>query len=95
MTQRNDRYQLSFISDAALKKHTLETVGQFRTSMTLKEFRKNIVDPIKLTFDAHVYKRSIDDVIETEIVRQFKKTNENLIGYSRVRCVHNSPMTNC
>ncbi|MGI5868716.1 MAG: Eco47II family restriction endonuclease [Kiritimatiellia bacterium] len=81
MKQEKNQYKLSFISDADLKKHTLETVSQFRTSMTLAEFQKNIVDPIKLAFDAHVYGQSIDDVIETENIRQFNKTNENLIGY--------------
>lgn len=81
MKQGHSRYNLSFISDDDIKKHTLETVGQFRTGMTLDEFRKNIVDPIKLTFDTHVYKQPVDDVIEAEIIRQFNKSNENLIGY--------------
>ncbi len=77
----NSRYSLPFISDTDLKKHTLATISQFRTGMTLAEFRKNIVDPIKLTFDAHVYKHSIEEVIEAEIIRQLNKTNENLVGY--------------
>lgn len=74
-------YGLSFITDKDLREHTLTTVSKFRTGMTLAEFRKNIVDPIKLTFDAHVYKRSISEVIDAEIIRQLNKTNENLIGY--------------
>ncbi len=49
--------------------------------MTLREFRKNIIDPIKLTFDAHVYRRSIGNVVDAEVLRQLNKTNENLIGY--------------
>lgn len=77
----NQKYGLSFISDSELKAHTLETIEKFRTGMTLDEFCKNIVDPIKLTFDTNVYKRKIDDVIDAEIIRQFNKTNENLIGY--------------
>jgi hypothetical protein len=81
MIPNNGRYNLSFISDVDLRKHTVETVSQFRTGMTLSEFQKNIVDPIKLTFDAHVYKQSIDDVIDAEVIRQLNKTNENLIGY--------------
>ena len=81
MKQGNSQYKLSFISDADIKKHTLETVGQFRTGITLDEFQRNIVDPIKLTFDVHVYRQSIDDVVKAEIIRQFNKTNENLIGY--------------
>ena len=74
-------YDLSFISDVDLRQHVLDTVSQFRTGMTLADFQKNIVDPIKLTFDAHVYKRAISDVIDAEIIRQLNKTNENLIGY--------------
>lgn len=49
--------------------------------MTLSEFKKNVIDPIKLTFDAHVYQRPIEKVIEDEVLRQLNKTNENLIGY--------------
>ena len=74
-------YQLSFISDADLFAHTLDTVKRFRTGMTLDEFQKNTVDPIKLAFDVHVYRRNIQEVIDAEIMRQLSKTNENLIGY--------------
>ncbi|MDD4622190.1 MAG: Eco47II family restriction endonuclease [Kiritimatiellae bacterium] len=81
MAKAHSKYNLSFITDEDLKKHTLETVSRFRTGMSLAEFRKNIVDPIKLTFDAHVYRRRIEDVIDAEIIRQLNKTNENLIGY--------------
>ncbi len=81
MARVNNRYNLSFITDDDLKAHTLATVSRFRTGMTLAEFHKNIVDPIKLTFDAHVYRRQIGDVIDAEVIRQLNKTNENLIGY--------------
>lgn len=81
MTKQNSKYNLSFISDDDLKALTLATVSRFRSGMTLAEFQKNIVDPIKLTFDVHVYKRSINDVIDAEVIRQLNKTNENLIGY--------------
>ncbi len=80
MTKLNTKYNLSFISDEDLKAHTLAIISRFRSGMTLAEFRKNIVDPIKLTFDVHVYKRSINDVIDAEVIRQLNKTNENLIG---------------
>lgn len=49
--------------------------------MTLAEFRRNIVDPIRLTFEAHVYQRDVKNIIEAEVARQLGKTNENLIGY--------------
>lgn len=81
MEKLGNRYNLGFISDADIKTHVLETVSQFRSGMSLKEFCKNIVDPVKLTFDVHVYGRTTESVIEDEIVRQLNKTNENLIGY--------------
>ncbi|MDD4019716.1 MAG: Eco47II family restriction endonuclease, partial [Kiritimatiellae bacterium] len=75
----HSKYNLSFITDEDLKKHTLETVSRFRTGMSLAEFRKNIVDPIKLTFDAHVYRRRIEDVIDAEYFKQLSKSNEAAI----------------
>lgn len=78
---KNPKYKLSFIGDDEIKEHTLTTVSRFRTGMTLAEFRKNIIDPIKLTFDAHVYQRSISEVVDSEVIRQLNKSNENLIGY--------------
>ena len=74
-------YSLGFVSNQDLFEHTLNTVKQFRTTITLNDFIKNIVDPIKLTFDSYVYRKSVDNAIEAEIARQLGKTNENLIGY--------------
>jgi hypothetical protein len=45
------------------------------------KFNKNLIDPIKLTFDSKVYDRDIQSVIESEIVRQMDKSNTNHIGY--------------
>ncbi len=53
-------YSLGFISNQDLFDHTLNTVAQFRTAITLNDFMKNIVDPIKLTFDSHVYRKRVD-----------------------------------
>jgi hypothetical protein len=47
----------------------------------LKEFNSNLIDPIKLTFDAKVYGKSFEDIIESECVRQIDKANTNHIGY--------------
>ncbi len=81
MAKKNSKYNLSFITDEDLKKHTLETMSRFRTGMSLAEFRKNIVDPIKLTFDAHVYRRSIEEVIDAEYFKQLSKSNEDAINF--------------
>lgn len=74
-------YHLSFISDVDLFNHVRETVEKYRFSIDLNQFNENIIDPIKLTFDAKVYGRSIQEVIEFEILRQLDRSNINHIGY--------------
>lgn len=74
-------YGLGFISDEDLFHHVKETVEKYRFSMTLKEFNRNVIDPIKLTFDSKVYKKSLEETIESEIIRQMDKSNTNHIGY--------------
>ncbi|WP_373862492.1 MULTISPECIES: Eco47II family restriction endonuclease [unclassified Gammaproteobacteria] len=46
------QYNLGFIDDESIFNHVLETVKKYRFSVNLKEFNKNLIDPIKLTFDA-------------------------------------------
>lgn len=75
------QYNLGFISDENLFNHVKETVMKYRFDMTLAEFNKNLVDPIKSTFDAKVYRQSIQQVIESEVLRQLDKSNNNHIGY--------------
>jgi len=74
-------YGLSFISDNDLYNHTKETVEKYRFQIDLAKFNKNLIDPIKLTFDSRVYDKDIKSVIENEIVRQMDKSNTNHIGY--------------
>jgi len=74
-------YNLSFISDTNLFNHVKETIEKYRFKITLKEFNKNLIDPIKLTFDAKVYGKSIEEIIEAEAIRQMDKSNTNHIGY--------------
>lgn len=74
-------YNLGFISDEDILRHVKDTVITYRTAINLKEFNKNIVDPIKLTFDSRVYKHSIESVINDECLRQIDKSNNNVIGY--------------
>jgi hypothetical protein len=56
-------------------------VEKYRFQVDLAKFNKNLIDPIKLTFDSKVYDRDIQSVIESEIVRQMDKSNTNHIGY--------------
>lgn len=75
------KYNLNFISDVDLFNHVKEAVEVYSASMDLKKFNKNLVDPIKLTFDKIVYRKPIDEIIDSEIIRQLDKTNTNGIGY--------------
>ena len=76
-----NKYNLDFISDKDLYNHVFKTVSAYSFEMDLKKFNSNLIDPIKLTFDALVYEQSYKDTIENEVLRQLDKTNSNLIGY--------------
>lgn len=75
------KYNLGFISDENIYSHVKETVEAYRREITLSQFNQNVVDPIKLTFDAKVYGKSIRQAIEDECFRQIDKSNTNRIGY--------------
>lgn len=74
-------YNLGFISNQDIYNHVKKTVESYRNEITLKQFNSNIIDPIKLTFDAKVYGKSIQQAIEDECFRQIDKSNANSIGY--------------
>ena len=74
-------YNLGFISDEDILTHTVDTIRQYRSQITLKDFNQNIIDPIKLTFDSKVYGKCFEEIIETECLRQIDKSNTNHIGY--------------
>jgi len=74
-------YNLKFISDQNLFDHVKETVEKYRFTINLQKFNKNLVDPIKLTFDSKVYGKNYEETIESEIIRQIDKSNTNHIGY--------------
>ena len=75
------RYNLGFISDEDIYNHVRATVMQYRRSINIKEFNKNIIDPIKLTFDSKIYNQTMEETIKSECIRQIDKTNNNRIGY--------------
>lgn len=74
-------YNLGFISNENIFNHVKETVLLYSANIDLKKFNKNIIDPIKLTFDAKVYGRTMEEVIASECIRQMDKSNNNHIGY--------------
>jgi len=75
------KYNLGFISDQDMFQHVKETVLKYRFQISLDDFSKNIIDPIKLTFDSKIYGKSVKEIIESECIRQMDKTNSNHIGY--------------
>lgn len=77
-------WNLEFIERDSLKKHIEETIKIYEKTLNvynLNKFNKNVIDPIKLTFDSKVYRRELEEVINNEIFRQRDKTNTNAIGY--------------
>ncbi|MDO5017191.1 MAG: Eco47II family restriction endonuclease [Porphyromonas sp.] len=74
------RYNLGFIADDEIFEIVKSTVLKYRTGISLAQFNKNIVDPIKLTFDSKVYQKSIKEAIMDECIRQLDKSNANATG---------------
>ena len=62
----SNKYGLSFITDNDLFEHVKETIEKYRFTINLKEFNKNLVDPIKLTFDSKIYRKTIEEIIESK-----------------------------
>ena len=82
------KYNLHFIRDCDLFDHVKCTVLKYRFAINLQEFSKNLLDPIKLTFDAKVYKKDIEEVLESEVIRQLDKSNTNHIGFFHQNIFH-------
>lgn len=74
-------YNLGFIADDIIFNHVKATMLQYSRKIDLKSFNKNIIDPIKMTFDSKVYGQSMEEAIAAECMRQIDKTNNNRIGY--------------
>ncbi len=77
-------YCIPFIKKEDFENHVAQTIKTYNAtlkSIDLTKFNSNIIDPIKLTFDKALLKKSIEDIIELEIHRQRDKSNTNAIGY--------------
>ena len=77
-------WNLDFITREELKEHIKNTISTYEKTLDgidLNKFNSNIVDPVKMVFDSKVYRKSFEEVIEDELVRQRDKTNTNAIGY--------------
>lgn len=71
------KYNLGFIEDDIIFEHVKSTMLKYCRKIDLKSFNKNIIDPIKMTFDAKVYGLSMKEAISAECMRQIDKTNNN------------------
>lgn len=79
-----DNYIITFINQTDFENHVAKTIASYNEtlkSINLAKFNENIVDPIKLTFDKALFRKSIEEIIELEIHRQRDKSNTNAIGY--------------
>ena len=80
----SDEYIISFIQQRDFEEHVAKTIGTYNErlkSINLSRFNSNIIDPIKLTFDKALFRKTIEETIELEIHRQRDKSNTNAIGY--------------
>lgn len=77
----NEKYHLEFLTDDEIFEHVKETLNKYRYSINLNQFNKNLIDPIKLTFDSRAYGKTVQEIVETECIRQIDKSNTNHIGY--------------
>lgn len=77
-------FLLTFISQDDFEQHVSDTLKSYDAtlnSINLSKFNNNIIDPIKLTFDRAVFKKTWEEIIESEIGRQRDRSNTNAIGY--------------
>ncbi len=80
----SNSYCIPFIKQKDFESHVAQTIKTYNKtleSIDLARFNSNIVDPIKLTFDRALLKKSIEEIIKLEIQRQRDKSNTNAIGY--------------
>ena len=75
------KYNLGFIEDKQFFNHVREMVERLTTSMDLKKFSKNIIDPIKMTIEMHAYQITLEEAVAREVARQMGKTVEDAIGW--------------
>lgn len=70
-------YNLGFISNNDIAEHVRNTVMQYSRSIDLKAFKKNNIDAIKLTFDAKIYGKSFEEIIDSH----FKRYTEESVSF--------------
>ena len=89
-------WNINFIKENEFKHHVAETIaayGDKLLSYDLEKLNSNLIDPVKMIFDKHVYRESWEELIKSEIFRQRDKSNNNDIGYFHQRIFQY--VTNC
>ena len=77
-------WDLNFITKEDYTTHVrqyFELINNSLKPSDVREFNRNIIDPIKLTFSYFITGESIDYLIDSEMNRQVDKTINNHIGY--------------
>ena len=80
----SSKFNIDFISQKDFEAHVAGTVASYAAtlcSIDLAQFNRNVIDPIKLTFDKALFQKNVEEVIADEIQRQRDKSNSNSIGY--------------
>ena len=78
----SDNYCIPFIKQENFENHVAQTIKTYNTtlkSIDLAKFNSNIIDPIKLTFDKALFRKSID--IRSEATPKGRK----LVSFARKR----------
>lgn len=79
-----NEYHIDFIKQEDFERHVSETIKTYDETLNkidLKKFNANVIDPIKLTFDKALFRKTWNEIIDMEISRQRDKSNTNAIGY--------------
>ncbi|MFY9261675.1 MAG: Eco47II family restriction endonuclease [Gallionella sp.] len=74
-------YNLGFISNIDLYNHVQATVLKYIENMKQTNIHRNLIDPIKLSFDGIVYQNTFGELMRIEAIRQVSESNNNQIGY--------------
>ena len=72
------------ISNKDIKKvifQLLTGYKEFLQSFNWNSIFRNVIDPVKMTFDQKFLGKEVKNLIETEVLRQLDKTRTNAVGY--------------
>ena len=80
----NHHDHLTWISNKNIKKVIFQLLTLYKESLqnfNWNSIFRNVIDPVKMTFDQKFLGKEVKDLIETEVLRQLDKTRNNAIGY--------------